>query len=78
LQPNENYPLTKFSNDLTQLNITDAEKALEIAILMILEIRSMIPGSYTEPFVNFRIPKNNIDGTTLNNVLNFIPRHYDK
>jgi hypothetical protein len=78
LQPNENYPLTKFSNDLTQLNINDAEKALEIAILMILEIRSMIPGSYTEPGVNFRIPKNNIDGTSLNNVLNFIPRHYDK
>lgn len=78
VQPNENYPLTKFSSDLTQLNINDAEKALEIAILMILEIRSMIPGSHTEPGISFTIPKNNISWTSLNGLLNFITRHYDK
>ena len=78
LQENENYPLTKFSKDLTQLNVNDAEKALEIAILMMLEIRSMIPGSYTMPSLNFKIPKNNISSASLNTLLKFIPRHYDK
>ena len=76
LQLKEDYSLTKFSTTLAELNITDAEKALEIAILTILEIRNMIPGSYSDASLNFRIPKNNMDGTSLNNVLNVVPRRY--
>ncbi len=72
----DDYPLTKLSRDLIQLNISDAEKALEIAFLMIFKIRSMIPGSYTVPSLNFKIPKNKIDSIAGKDVLNFITRYY--
>ena len=76
LKVDDNYPLTKFSRDLSQLNISDAEKALEIAFLTIFYIRSFIPNSYTEPGLIFRLRKNNIDQRIGPNILEMITRHY--
>lgn len=72
----DDYPLTKFSSDLTQFKISDAEKALEIAFLMIFKLGSMVPGSYTVPVLNFKIPKNSIDSIAGREVLKYITRYY--
>jgi hypothetical protein len=76
LQLNGTYPLTKFSEDLSKLNINDAEKALEIALTTIYHIRTFIPGSYTTPGIAFRVRKNNIDYANGPNLLNMITRYY--
>jgi hypothetical protein len=76
LQLEDNYPLTKFSRDLSKLNIRDAEKALEIALMTIYHIRTFIPGSYTTPGLIFRVPKNNIDYSNGPGLLDMITRYY--
>lgn len=76
LKLDDNYPLTKFSRDLSQLNISDAEKALEIALMTIFYIRTFIPGSYTEPGLIFRVPKNKIDQIIGPGILDMITRYY--
>lgn len=76
LHISENYPLTKFSADLAKLNVSDAEKALEIALMTIYQIRKFISGSYTTPGLTFRIPKNKIDQINGEKVLDMIKRHF--
>lgn len=76
IEKDDNYPLTKFSRNLSQLNIIDAEKALEIAITTIYYIRSFIPGSYTTPGLIFKAPKNKIDQINGPGIFDMITRHF--
>jgi len=72
----DNYALTKFSKGLSELNVSDAEKALEIALMTIYYIRTFIPGSYTTPGLTFRVPKNKIDQINGPTILDMITRHF--
>lgn len=76
LKLDDGYPLTKFSRDLSQLNVSDAEKSLEIALMTIYYIRTFIPGSYTTPGLIFRVPKNKIDQINGPAILEMITRYH--
>lgn len=76
LKLDDGYPLTKFSRDLSQLNVSDAEKTLEIALMTIYYIRTFIPGSYTTPGLIFRVPKNKIVQKNGPAILDMITRYY--
>jgi hypothetical protein len=76
LNLDDNYPLTKFSRDLSKLSVSDAEKALEIALSTIYHIRTFIPGSYTTPGLAFRVPKNKVDYVNGPSIHGMITKHF--